>query len=96
MQAALAHALALAGRRTEALRIVADLSDGSDKQRYISPYSIALVFVALGDKQQSFEWLDRAYQERDESFIHLRVDPRLDDLRADPQLIERLHRIHLD
>ena len=96
MQAALAHALALAGRRTEALKIVADLSDGSDKQRYISPYSIALVYVALGDKQQSFEWLDRAYQERDESFIHLRVDPRLDDLRADPQLIERLHRIHLD
>jgi eukaryotic-like serine/threonine-protein kinase len=96
MQAALAHALALAGRRTEALKIVADLSDGSDKQRYISPYSIALVYVALGDRQQSFEWLDRAYQERDESFIHLRVDPRLDDLRADPQLIERLHRIHLD
>ncbi len=96
MQAALAHALALAGKRTEALKIVADLSDGSDKQRYISPYSIALVYVALGDRQQSFEWLDRAYQQRDESFIHLRVDPRLDDLRADPQLVERLHRIHLD
>jgi eukaryotic-like serine/threonine-protein kinase len=96
MQAALAHALAVGGRRTEALKIVADLTEEPDKQRYISPYSMALVYVGLGDKQQSFDWLDRAYQERDESFIHLRVDPRLDDLRADPQFIERLHRIHLD
>jgi serine/threonine-protein kinase len=96
MQAALAHALAVAGKRTEALKIVADLTEGPDKQRYISPYSMALVYVGLGDKLQAFEWLDRAYQERDESFIHLRVDPRLDDLRADPQFIERLRRIHLD
>jgi tetratricopeptide (TPR) repeat protein len=35
------------------------------------------------------------YQDRDESFIHLRVDPRLDNLRADPQFVERLRRINL-
>ena len=51
--------------------------------------------AGLGDRVRAFEWLDRAYQERDESFIHLRVDPRLDDLRADPQFVERLRRINL-
>jgi serine/threonine protein kinase/Tfp pilus assembly protein PilF len=96
MLAALGHALALAGRRTEAEKILADLTAKSASQRYVSPYSIALVYVALGDKQRAFEWLDQAYQERDESFIHLRVDPRLDALRADPQFVERLRRIHLD
>jgi serine/threonine protein kinase len=96
MQAALGHALALAGRQAEALKIIADLTGAADKQRFISPYSIALVYIGLGDKPHAFEWLDRAFQERDESFIHLRVDPRLDDLRADPQFVERLRRIHLD
>jgi hypothetical protein len=53
------------------------------------------VHTALAEKDQAFEWLDRAYQERDESFIHLKVDPRLDSLRSDPRLTERLRLINL-
>jgi serine/threonine protein kinase/Tfp pilus assembly protein PilF len=95
MIAALGHALALSGRRDEALRIVEQLKEIINQQRYVSPYSVALVYVALGEKDQAFEWLDRAYGERDESYIHLKVDPRLDGLRSDPRLTERLQLIKL-
>jgi tetratricopeptide (TPR) repeat protein len=95
MVAALAHAYAVSGNQVEAGKILRDLADRPEQQRYISPYSIALIYAGLGDRQRAFEWLDRAYQDRDESFIHLRVDPRLDNLRADPQFVERLRRINL-
>ncbi|HYG83167.1 MAG TPA: protein kinase [Pyrinomonadaceae bacterium] len=95
MIAALGHAYAAAGRRDEALRILEQLNELVGRQSYVSPYSIALIHAALGDKDQAFEWLERAYAERDESFIHLKVDPRLDHLRDDPRLAEMLRLIKL-
>ncbi|HEY0376216.1 MAG TPA: protein kinase [Pyrinomonadaceae bacterium] len=95
MIAALGHAYAVAGRRDEAVRILEQLQELVGRQSYVSPYSIALIHAALGDKEQAFEWLERAYRERDESFIHLKVDPRLDHLRADPRLTEMLRLIKL-
>jgi serine/threonine-protein kinase len=95
MIAALGHAYAASGRRNEALKIIEQLKALIAERRYVSPYSIALIYIALGEKDQAFEWLDRAYDERDESYIHLKVDPRLDDLRSDPRFIERLRIIKL-
>ena len=95
MIAALGHAHAAAGRRDEALRIIERLNELVSRQSYVSPYSIALIHAALGEKERAFEWLERAYRERDESFIHLKVDPRLDVLRADPRLTEMLRLIKL-
>jgi serine/threonine-protein kinase len=95
MIAALGHAYAASGRRDEALKIIEQLKTLIAQQRYVSPYSIALIYAGLGEKDMAFEWLDRAYNERDESYIHLKVDPRLDDLRSDPRFTERLQLIKL-
>jgi eukaryotic-like serine/threonine-protein kinase len=95
MIAALGHAHAAAGRRDEALRIIDRLRELVSRQDYVSPYSIALIHVALNEEGPAFDWLDRAYRERDESFIHLKVDPRLDRLRADPRFDEMLRLIKL-
>jgi eukaryotic-like serine/threonine-protein kinase len=95
MIAALGHAYAVSGRRAEALKIIEQLKELIDQQSYVSPYSIALIYAGLGEKDQAFEWLDHAYKVRDESFIHLKVDPRLDDLRSDPRFTERLRLINL-
>ncbi|MDT4953494.1 MAG: eukaryotic-like serine/threonine-protein kinase [Acidobacteriota bacterium] len=95
MIAALGHAYAVSGRRDEALKIIGQLEAQIALGRYISPYSIALIYIGLGEKDLAFDWLDRAYKERDESYIHLKVDPRLDDLRSDPRFIERLRLIKL-
>jgi serine/threonine-protein kinase len=95
MIAALGHAYASSGLRDEALKIIEQLKALIAQQRYVSPYSIALIYAGFGEKDLAFEWLDRAYDERDESYIHLKVDPRLDDLRSDPRFTERLQLIKL-
>ena len=95
MIAALGHAYAVSGRRGEAVKIIEQLQELINRQSYVSPYSIALIHAALEEDDRAFEWLDRAYSERDESFIHLKVDPRLDSLRSDPRFTERLRLINL-
>jgi serine/threonine-protein kinase len=95
MIAALGHAYAVSGRRSEALKIIEQLQKLINQQSYVSPYSIALIHAGLEETDQAFEWLDRAYNERDESYIHLKVDPRLDHLRSDPRFTERLRLINL-
>ncbi len=81
----LAHAYASSDRKTEALKILDQLKDLS-KQRYISPYSLALVYVSLGDKEEALRCLEKSYQDQAGNDIGLvKVDPMLDPLRGDPR-----------
>ncbi len=65
------------------------------KRRYISPYLFAVVYVGLGDKEQAFAWLEKAYQDRSFWLIWLKVEPRFDSLRDDPRFQDLLRRIGL-
>lgn len=85
---------AVSGKSAEALDIIQQLK-GLRKQRYVSPYFIALVYVALGDWNAAFEWLEQAYQSRDEWLLWLGVEPKLDPLRSDPRFQDLLRRIGL-
>jgi len=49
------------------------------------PHHMALMYTGLGDKDQAFEWLEKAYEDRIEMLIFLKVDPNWDSLRADPR-----------
>jgi len=80
----LGNAFAVAGRKLDAFRVLGDLQRIS-KKRHVSPYSIALVYVGLGDKDRAFEWLERAYAERSPKLVYLKVEPQLDPLRSDPR-----------
>jgi TolB-like protein/Flp pilus assembly protein TadD len=80
----LGHAYASSGNRTEALKILDQLKEQS-KQRYVSAYSFALVYLGLGDKEQALRWLEQSYQDRAGTDVGwIRVDPLLDPLRGDP------------
>jgi serine/threonine-protein kinase len=94
MLSALGHAYAIAGKSGEAHKIIDELNEVM-KQQYVSPYAMALIFAGLGEQDEAFEWLERAYQDRDETFVHLRVDPRLDSLRSDARLTQMMRRINL-
>ena len=65
------------------------------KQRYVSPYLIAIVYVGLGDKDQAFAWLDKAFQDRSSLLLWLKVEPQFDSLRDDPRFQDLLRRVGL-
>ena len=90
----LAYAYAKMGRKDEAERLLEELKHLSTL-RYVSSALIANIFVGLGDKDRAFEWLEKAYEERDFRMIFLKVAPMLDDLRSDPRFTDLLRRMGL-
>ena len=80
----LGQAYARSGQRDEAQKILAHLTEEA-KSRYVSGYSMALMFMGLGDKKQAIDALERAYREgAGNDLFTIRVDPMLDDLRGQP------------
>src|SRR5438876_5309213 len=92
MLASLGHAYAIAGSRDEAKKILLQLDDLS-KQRYVSAYDKAIIYVGLSDVNQSLEWLQRAAQERSQFIVYLDTDPRLDSLRTEARFQDLLRRM---
>jgi TolB-like protein/Tfp pilus assembly protein PilF len=82
MQGALARTLALSGKRDDAVRILSELHELSQK-RYVSPFEFATIQFVLGHLDAGFEWLAKAYQDRCFELIVIKVDPRFDSLRGD-------------
>jgi TolB-like protein/Flp pilus assembly protein TadD len=92
--AQLGHALALAGQKDGAQDIFGRLVELS-KRRYVSPSYLAIVCDALGEKDQVFEWLERAYEQRDDRLVFIKVDPLSDNIRLDPRFPDLLRRLGL-
>jgi tetratricopeptide (TPR) repeat protein len=91
----LATAYAMSGNTLQAQKLLRELMD-LQRQRYISPAPIALIYVGLGEKDQAFEWLEKAYQERSGFMAFLGVNPTVDPLRSDPRFQDLLRRIGLE
>ena len=90
--AALAQGYAAAGQRDEARRMLGKLRAES-KERYVSPYYVAVIQAALGDTDQAFASLQEAYDERSSWLAYIKADPMLDNLRSDrrfDKLMEQL------
>ena len=85
---------ALAGRKEEANKILNELME-LRKHRYVSPPAIATVYIGLGNKDQAFYWLEKAYQERSNYMAYLKVFPGGDSLRDDPRFDDLLRRMGL-
>jgi predicted Zn-dependent protease len=90
----LGHAYAVAGHADKARQTLAELETMS-KRIPVSPYDVALVYTALGEKNQALAWLDRAYQARTWDLVQLKVDWRFDSLRDDARFAALLARIGL-
>ena len=93
-RALLAYAYAVAGKRNEALKVLDDLNQVS-KQKYVSPFPIAVAYVGLGENDRAFEALEKAYAERSWGMGMLAVNAVFDPLRSDPRFSELLGRVNL-
>ncbi|HET8678060.1 MAG TPA: tetratricopeptide repeat protein, partial [Blastocatellia bacterium] len=94
VKAEYASTLALAGRRAEAENIIEELKQISS-ERYLSPYHIATIYSCLGDKDEAFEWLQKAVDEQGDFLNYAKADPKLTNLYADPRYGELMRRIGL-
>lgn len=91
--AMLGHAFAVTGHPDKARDILHQLKERS-AQSYVSAYSIAEVYLGLGERDQVFEWLERAYAERARQLVMLKGEPQFDSLRSDSRfqsLMERMN-----
>ncbi len=94
VHALLGHAYARAGRTVEARRELQALIKAS-KVRYVAPSWMAIVSLALEDKNQAFFWLDKSYQDRSEHMLYLKVEPLIDPLRDDRRFATLVKRVGL-
>ena len=95
MVALLGHAYAASGNKEEARKVLAELKHLSS-QRYVSPYTIAAIYTGLGERDQAFDWLERAFDERDIWLMNMKVDPVFSSLRSDKRFIDLLRRTGLN
>jgi len=92
-RAMLGHAFAVTGHPDEARNILHHMKEQS-AQSYLSAYGTAEIYLGLGDQNQVFEWLERAYEERARQLVMLKVEPQFDTLRSDGRfqnLIQRMN-----
>jgi eukaryotic-like serine/threonine-protein kinase len=90
----LGGACAASGRREEAAALLRELIERSERE-YVGPMSMVRVSAGLGDRDQAFEWLERAYEERSSYLVILKVDAMFASLRSDPRYHDLLRRLRL-
>jgi len=66
-----------------------------DSRRYVTPAAFVFVYIGLGDKDQAFDWLEKAYTEHSYNMAYLKAFPMNDPLRSDPKFDDLLRRIGL-
>ncbi len=94
VRAALGNALAHCGDIKEARKILVEL-ERERSARFVPAYDIAMVRLGLGEKTAALDWLNEAANERSGWLAYLKVEPRLDALRAMPEFGNLLARVGL-
>ncbi|MDI1241421.1 MAG: winged helix-turn-helix domain-containing protein [bacterium] len=90
--AEMGYAYAASGQRADAERILQQLKERSARQ-YIDAILIAYIHVGLGQIDEAFTWLEKAFQERSGLMPWLKNEPKWDPLRGDARFADMLRRI---
>ncbi len=91
--AGLGYAYAKAGQGHEARQALAQLRQLSE-QRYVPALYVAAIYAGLGETEEAFEWLERAYEERSSYLVYLNLEPPFESLRSDPRFTDLLRRMN--
>jgi len=91
---ALGYVYAKAGRKSDARKVLRQLQKMSTS-RYVSPFGVAGIHAALGEKDAAFSFLERAYDDRAGQLVWLNVNPKFDSLHSDPRFADLVGRLGL-
>jgi TolB-like protein/Flp pilus assembly protein TadD len=94
LQAGLGRTFALAGKRDEALQILRELHTLAGR-RYVSPFELASLHLAIGELEEGFGWLTKAFEDRSFELLSIRVDPRLESIRGNSRFHDLVNRLGL-
>ena len=83
------------GKIEETRQLLNELLERSEQQ-YLPPTSIAALYFILGENDEGFIWLDKAYEARDYWLAFLKIEPNLNRPSDDPRYQEMLKKIGLD
>jgi serine/threonine protein kinase/TolB-like protein/Tfp pilus assembly protein PilF len=88
-----------AGYRKEKLKgagaaLIEVLKDESQRE-YVTPYQIARYYALMGDRDHTFEWLEKAYTERSASMEYIKAEDLFEPFHSDPRYMELLRRMGL-
>lgn len=92
---AMAYAYAVAGRKDDS-RVVLERMNELSREMYVSPYSLARVYIGLDELDRAFECLERTYLERHGILSYLKVEPVFDRVRSDPRFESLLSRLNIN
>jgi TolB-like protein/Flp pilus assembly protein TadD len=92
--AALGQAYAVSHQEGEARKILDQLKERS-QQTYVQPMWIAVIHLGLGEKDQAFDWMQKAYEDRSAWLVYLKVDPLFDPVRGDARFADLSRRVGL-
>ncbi|MBI3679470.1 MAG: winged helix-turn-helix domain-containing protein [Acidobacteria bacterium] len=90
----LAETYGLAGRKGEARTLLNELAALS-RQRYVPAIAFAHAYAGLGDSERVFEWLEKAYQQREQGIAYLAVWKEHGPFRSDPRFDALIRRVGL-
>ena len=93
--ASLGFAYSAAGMFKEAKEILDELKVRS-QEKYVSAYGMARVYASMGDLDMAFEMANKAYEERDENLILMKIDPTLVPFHSDPRYQSLLKKMRLE
>ena len=88
----LGYTYAVAGRRKDAQKQLADLMKMS-KERHVHPYLIALVYAGLGQDHAALDWLETAYDVRSRDLLEIKYEPRFARFRRNARFVDLIRRI---
>ncbi len=93
MKSALANAYARSGNKAEAERLLAELISES-KRQYVSPYYFAVVFAGLDESDKAIDELEKAFADRSNGLVFLKVEPEHDGLRSNTRFLALQQKLH--
>jgi tetratricopeptide (TPR) repeat protein len=94
MRSALAHTYGAAGKKEDALQLLAELVKLA-QHKYVAPHFFAGIHLGLGDNGRAIEYLESSHEERSHWLIYLPIDPSMDGLRDLPRFQDLLRSVNL-
>ena len=91
----LGYAYGKTGNRAGAMAVIEELNRKS-VHGYVPPFSVAIVYLGMGDSGRAMDYLEQAYSAHSQMLCWLKMDRIFDPLRKEPRFIALMKKVHFD